>query len=105
MARNTLNVGSNPTIVKYAFVAQLVERLTVAQKVAGSIPAIAPYKEGKMTAREFLQNFIEALPSRGLDNTEVHIESWKNEYEVENYRILKISNDDSNDSIFITIAK
>ena len=58
-----------------------------------------------MTAREFLQKFIEELPSRGLDDTEVYIEQQKNEYEYDSYKILKIDNSGSNDGIFITIAK
>ena len=58
-----------------------------------------------MTAREFLQKFIEELPSRGLDDTEVYIEQWNNEYEYDSYKILKIDNSGSNDGIFITIAK
>ena len=58
-----------------------------------------------MIARNFFQKLIEEMPSRGMDDVDIHISSVKDELERDSYRIVSISNDGSNDGIFIVIEK
>lgn len=60
-----------------------------------------------MDARELLKEIIENMPSRGLDNVDIYIiEETKEDpiYPIE-YEITNISNDGTNDGLFITIKK
>lgn len=58
-----------------------------------------------MTARDFLQKFIEAMPSRGLDNVDIYIHSLGDDDESDCYRIVSISNEGANDAVSIRIEK
>lgn len=60
-----------------------------------------------MTGRDFLNTFIQEIPSRGLDDVGVYICMKSNEYEYEcqSFKIKEISNDGNNDSITIYISK
>lgn len=58
-----------------------------------------------MTARDFLQKFIEAMPSRGLDNVDIYIHSPGDDDESDCYKIVSISNEDANDAVSIRIKK
>ena len=58
-----------------------------------------------MTVRDFLLNIIQELPSRGVDNVNIYIYSLNKEEDLDNYRIIKISNDGANDAICILIEK
>ena len=58
-----------------------------------------------MTAKEFLIKLLEESTSRSLDNTGIYIWS-KNEEDLSediSYKIINISNEGSNDGIFIEI--
>ena len=55
-----------------------------------------------MTVRDFIQDLI--LESPNLD-ADVYIHSEKNEVENDSYVIVNISNDGSNDSVFVKIKK
>ena len=57
-----------------------------------------------MDARELLKEIIENMPSRGLDNVDVYIEEETEEDPI-CYKITNISNDGTNDGLFITIKK
>ena len=60
-----------------------------------------------MTAKDFLIKLLEESISRSLDNTEIYIWS-KNEEDLSediSYKIINISNENSNDGIFIEIEK
>lgn len=57
-----------------------------------------------MNSRDFLEQIIAELPSRGLDNTDIYISMPLNEYERQSFRIEKITNDGSNDSLSIYIT-
>lgn len=58
-----------------------------------------------MTARDFLLNIVQELPSRGVDNTDIYISCLNGEEDPDSYKIVEISNDGSNDGIFIYIKK
>lgn len=58
-----------------------------------------------MTSRDFLNIFIQEMPSRGLDDVGVYICMKLNEYECQSFKIKEISNDGDNDSITIYISK
>lgn len=58
-----------------------------------------------MDCRSFLNNFIQEIPSHGLDDTRVYISMKLNEYECQSFSIKDISNNGSNDSITIYISK
>ena len=60
-----------------------------------------------MTAKDFLIKLLEESSSRSLDNTEVYIWSKNEEDLLEDisYKIINISNESSNDGIFIEIKK
>ncbi len=53
-----------------------------------------------MTAREFLEKIIKECPSRGLDNIDIYITEEENSFD-----IRKISNEKTNDGIFITLRR
>ena len=57
-----------------------------------------------MNSRDFLKQIVTELPSRGLDNTNIYISMPLNEYERQSFRIEKITNNGSNDSLFIYIT-
>lgn len=60
-----------------------------------------------MTEKDFLSKLLEATTSRSLDNTIIYIWSKNEENPLENigYKIKNISNEGSNDGIFIEIEK
>lgn len=60
-----------------------------------------------MDAREFLEQIIKNIPSRGLDNVDIYIgeETEENPIYPICYEIINISNGGSNDGLFITIKK
>ena len=60
-----------------------------------------------MTEKDFLSKLLEAATSRSLDNTEIYIWSKNEEDSLEDisYKIINISNEGSNDGIFIEIKK
>ena len=60
-----------------------------------------------MTAKDFLIKFIQESTSRSLDNTEIYIWSKdeKDSLEDISYKIINISNEGSNDGIFIEIER
>lgn len=60
-----------------------------------------------MTAKDFLIKLLEESTSRSLDNTKIYIWSKNEEDPLENigYKIKNISNEGSNDGIFIEIEK
>lgn len=59
-----------------------------------------------MDAREFLGTIIKNMPSRGLDNVDIYINEETEDPIYPNcYEIINISNDGSNDGLFITIKK
>lgn len=53
--------------------------------------------------KDFLKAVIDAKPSR--DDTRIYIHEYKDDYEVDCYEIISISDEGSNDSIFINIKK
>lgn len=53
--------------------------------------------------KDFLKAIIDEMPSR--DDTRIYIHEYKDDYEVDCYEITRISNEGSNDSIFINIKK
>ena len=55
-----------------------------------------------MTIRDFLIKILEQIPSRGLDNTEIFIESINEDC---SYKIVDIDNNGCNDAVFIKIKK
>jgi hypothetical protein len=57
-----------------------------------------------MDAREFFEAIIKNMPSRGLDYVEVYIHEETEEDPI-CYEITDISNDGSNDGLYITIKK
>jgi len=57
-----------------------------------------------MDAREFLEAIIKNMPSRGLDNVDVYIDEETEEDPI-CYEIVSISNNGSNDALYITIKK
>lgn len=57
-----------------------------------------------MDCRSFLNDFIQEIPSRGLDDTGIYITKRINEYECQSFKIEEISNDGNNDSITIYIS-
>lgn len=60
-----------------------------------------------MTAKDFLIKLLKESTSRSLDNTEIYIWS-KNEEDLSediSYKIINISNEGSNDGIFIEIER
>ena len=57
-----------------------------------------------MDAREFLEAIIKNMPSRGLDNVVVYVYEETEEDPI-CYEITDISNDGSNDGLYITIKK
>lgn len=57
-----------------------------------------------MDAREFFEAIIKNMPSRGLDDVEVYIQEETEEDPI-CYEITNISNDGSNDGLYITIQK
>lgn len=57
-----------------------------------------------MDARDFFEAIIKNMPSRGLDNVEVYVEEETEEDPI-CYEITDISNDGSNDGLYITIKK
>lgn len=58
-----------------------------------------------MTAREFLLNFIQELPSHGVDHTDIYIYSVNQDNDLDSYKIIKISNNGANDAISILIER
>ena len=58
-----------------------------------------------MDCRDFLNNFIQEIPSRGLDDTGIYITKRINEYECQSFKIEEITNEGANDSITIYIAE
>ena len=58
-----------------------------------------------MTARELFQKLIEEMPSRGLDAVDIYIHTENNEGELDCFKIKNISNEGTNDAIFIHIEK
>ena len=58
-----------------------------------------------MTARDFLQKFITAMPSRGLDAVDIYIHTPGDDDECDCYKIVSISNEGANDAISIRIEK
>ncbi len=57
-----------------------------------------------MDAREFFEAIIKNMPSRGLDYVEVYVHEETEEDPI-CYEITDISNDGSNDGLYITIKK
>ena len=57
-----------------------------------------------MDAREFFETIIKNMPSRGLDNVEVYVYEETEEDPI-CYKITDISNNGSNDGLYITIKK
>lgn len=57
-----------------------------------------------MDAREFFEAIIKNMPSRGLDYVEVYIHEETEEDPI-CYEITDISNDGSNDGLYITIKR
>lgn len=57
-----------------------------------------------MDAREFFEAIIKNMPSRGLDYVEVYVHE-KTEEDPICYDITDISNDGSNDGLYITIKR
>ena len=53
--------------------------------------------------KDFLKAVIDAKPSR--DDTHIYIHEYKDDYEVNCYEIIDISDEGSNDSIVINIKK
>ena len=60
-----------------------------------------------MTEKDFLIKLLKESTSRSLDNTEIYIWSKNEEDSLEDisYKIINISNEGSNDGIFIEIKK
>lgn len=60
-----------------------------------------------MTAKDFLIKLLKESTSRSLDNTEIYIWSKNEEDLLEDvsYKIINISNEGSNDGIFIEIER
>ena len=58
-----------------------------------------------MTVKHFLNDFIYNLPSRGVDDTEIYLCLPLEEDEIASFRITRISNDGTNDGIFIYIEE
>jgi len=60
-----------------------------------------------MTAKDFLIKLLKESTSRSLDNTEIYIRSKNEEDLLEDisYKIINISNEGSNDGIFIEIER
>ena len=58
-----------------------------------------------MDCRDFLNNFIQEIPSRGLDDVGIYISKRINEYEYQSFKIKEISNNGSNDGITIYISE
>lgn len=58
-----------------------------------------------MNCRDFLNNFIQEIPSRGLDDVGIYISRELNAYECQSFKIKEISNDGNNDSITIYITE
>ena len=58
-----------------------------------------------MDCRSFLNNFIQEIPERGLDDVGVYISMKIDEYECQSFHIDEISNEGANDSITIYISK
>lgn len=60
-----------------------------------------------MTAKDFLIKLLKESTSRSLDNTKIYIWSKNEEDSLEDisYKIINISNEGSNDGIFIEIEK
>ena len=57
-----------------------------------------------MTAKDFLIKLLKESTSRSLDNTEIYIWSKNEEDSLgDSYKIINISNEGSNDGIFIEI--
>ena len=57
-----------------------------------------------MDCRSFLNNFIQEIPSRGLDDTGIYIAKRINDYECQSFKIEEITNEGANDSITIYIS-
>ena len=57
-----------------------------------------------MDARDFFEAIIKNMPSRGLDNVEVYVHEETEEDPI-CYEIADISNDGSNDGLYITIKR
>lgn len=57
-----------------------------------------------MDARDFFEAIIKNMPSRGLDYVEVYIHEETEEDPI-CYEVTDISNDGSNDGLYITIKK
>lgn len=55
-----------------------------------------------MTARELLLNIIQGLPGRGVDNVNLYLHSLDDN---KSYEVIEISNNGSNDGIFMEIKK
>ena len=53
--------------------------------------------------KDFLKAVIDAKPSR--DDTSVYIHEYKDDFEVDCYEITDISDEGSNDGIYINIRK
>lgn len=53
--------------------------------------------------KDFLKAVIDAKPSR--DDTRIYIYEYKDDYEVNCYEITSISDEGSNDGIFINVKK
>lgn len=60
-----------------------------------------------MTTKDFLIKLLEESTSRSLDNTKIYIWSKNEEDPLEDisYKIINISNEGSNDGIFIEIKR
>lgn len=65
------------------------------------------WKKIRMTEKDFLIKLLEAATSRSLDNTEIYIwsKNKKDPSEDISYKIVNISNEGSNDGIFIEIER
>ena len=57
-----------------------------------------------MDARDFFEAIIKNMPSRGFDYVEVYVHEETEEDPI-CYEIIDISNDGSNDGLYITIKK
>lgn len=59
-----------------------------------------------MDARTFLQQFVEQIPTRGLDNINIYIycQDPKNKDEIINFEIKEITNDGNNDALLLILS-
>lgn len=58
-----------------------------------------------MIAKDFLIKILNQMPSRGLNDTEIFINSIDENNDCISYKIVDIDNNGCNDAIFIKIKK